>query len=468
MTKLWGGRFAGKTDPRFAEFNRSLHVDFRFVLEDIGGSEAWANALARAGVLTKKEAMTIVTALHDIAAEIDQDPTAFAESDAEDVHAYVESCLAAKVGDLARKLHTGRSRNDQVATDLKLWMRTTVIEISLELEQLITALVELAEPNTALPMPGYTHLQRAQPITVGHHLLAYAAMFDRDRNRIYDCSARMDTCPLGSGALAGTAYDVDRDALSKELGFAHPTRNSIDAVSDRDHVCELLFVCSMIGVHLSRLAEDWIFFSSTEAGFLELSDAIATGSSLMPQKKNPDSLELLRGKSARTIGHLVGLITLMKGLPLAYDKDMQEDKEALFDAVDTTMDSLAVATIVVRNVRFRADRCREEASKGYLNATDLADLLVAKGTSFRDAHEKTGAAVRAAIEAGCELEDLPSARVKQLLPELSALSPAELKSALSVEACLARRKSIGGTAPTQVAAEIKSWKKELESWNNPR
>jgi argininosuccinate lyase len=293
-------------------------------------------------------------------------------------------------------------------------------------------------------------------------------MLWRDHRRLFDASQRMDECPLGSGALAGTAWPVDRDAIAKDLGFPRATRNSLDAVSDRDHVCEIAFMCSMIAVHLSRLAEDWIFFASNEAGFLELSDAVATGSSLMPQKKNPDGLELLRGKSARTIGRTTGLLVLMKGLPLAYDKDMQEDKEALFDVVDTTVDSLAVAAIIVRNARFRAERCRDEASKGYLNATDLADLLVAEGTSFRDAHEKAGAAVRAAIDLGCEVEDLPDAQRKKLLPELARMTAPELKSALSVDACLARRNALGGTSPARVRAELEGWKKRIAHWNNPR
>jgi argininosuccinate lyase len=437
------------------------------VAEDIVGSAAWARALERAGVLAGDERARIVEALDAIQTEISVDPSVLETADAEDVHAFVESRLQSKVGDLARKLHTGRSRNDQVATDLKLWMRGAFAEIDAALEDMVTALVGLAEPNAALPMPGYTHLQRAQAVTVGHHLLAYAEMFHRDHGRLVDAAKRADACPLGSGALAGTAWPVDREAIAKDLGFAAATHNSLDAVSDRDHVCELAFACSLIGVHLSRLAEDWIFFASTEAGFLELSDAVATGSSLMPQKKNPDGLELLRGKSARTIGRLTGLLVLLKGLPLAYDKDLQEDKEALFDVVETTRESLAVAAIIVRNARFRTDRCRNEASKGYLNATDLADLLVKEGVSFRDAHEKAGAAVRAAIEVGCEIEDLPDAQKKQLLPELARLSGTEWKSALSIASCLARRNALGGTSPVRVDGEVKAWNKRIATWNNP-
>jgi len=466
VTKLWGGRFEGASDPRFHAFQRSLPFDRRLFVEDVVGSAAWARALEGVGVLRRDERQALVEALAALEAEVVADPTILERSDAEDVHAFVETRLKDRVGDLARKLHTGRSRNDQVATDLKLWMRTAVRDLDACLVDLCAALVELAEPNASLPMPGYTHLQRAQAVTVGHTLLAYVEMFARDASRLNDASARFDSCPLGSGALAGTAYPVDRDALAKDLGFARATRNSLDSVSDRDHVAEVLFACALIGVHLSRLSEDWIFFASNEAGFLELSDAVATGSSLMPQKKNPDGLELLRGKCGRSIGRLTGMLATMKGLPLAYDKDLQEDKEALFDAVDTARESIAVAAIIVRNARFRADRCRSEASKGYLNATDLADLLVQHGVSFRDAHEKAGAAVRAAIEHGCELEDLPDGERARLVPELARLSRTELASALSVDASLARRNALGGTSPTRVQAEVQAWKKTIAQWNN--
>jgi argininosuccinate lyase len=466
VSKLWGGRFEGAIDPRFDAFHRSLPFDRRLVVEDVAGSAAWARALERAGVLAASEARSIVSALQELHTEIVADPALLAASNAEDVHAFVETRLGTKVGDLARKLHTGRSRNDQVATDLRLWMKTSAHRIERGLADLCHALVTLAEPNAALPMPGYTHLQRAQAITVGHALLAYVEMFARDRARLLECVARFDACPLGSGALAGTAYAIDREALARDLGFARATHNSLDAVSDRDHVAELMFIGSLVGVHLSRLAEDWIFFASSEAGFLELSDAVATGSSLMPQKKNPDSLELLRGKSGRSIGRLTGFLATLKSLPLAYDKDLQEDKEALFDAVDTTTGSLEIAAIVVRNARFRADRCRAEAARGYLNATDLADLLVEHGVSFRDAHERAGAAVRAAIDRGVELEELSDADRAKLLPELAKLSRAEFTRALSVDASLARRNTLGGTSPTRVQAEVEAWKKTIKQWNN--
>lgn len=466
MTKLWGGRFEGAIDPRFDAFHRSLPFDRRLVVEDIEGSAAWARALAKAGVLSSAEAQKIVSALAELLSEVVVDPSLLEHSKAEDVHAFVEMRLATRVGDLAKKLHTGRSRNDQVATDLRLWMKKACLDIERGLTDLCSALVTLAEPNASLPMPGYTHLQRAQAITVGHALLAYVEMFARDSARLTDCVARFDACPLGSGALAGTAYKIDRESLALDLGFPRATRNSLDSVSDRDHVAELMFVCALVGVHLSRWAEDWIFFASNEAGFLELSDAVATGSSLMPQKKNPDSLELLRGKSGRSIGRLTGFLATLKGLPLAYDKDLQEDKEALFDAVDTARGSLEVAAIVVRNARFKAERCRSEAMKGYLNATDLADVLVENGVAFRDAHEKAGAAVRAAIERGVELEQLSDADRARLLPELAQLSRAEFTQLLSVDASLARRAATGGTSPARVQAEVQSWKKMIHTWNS--
>jgi argininosuccinate lyase len=461
VSKLWGGRFAGGPDPRFDSFQRSLRFDHKLWRVDVRGSIAWAGALARAGVLTADEHARVVQALQSLEAELERHPSELARAEDEDVHSLVERRLFELVGSLAKKLHTGRSRNDQVATDLKLWLREALVELDLELTELQRALVELADAHADLPMPGYTHMQRAQPITVGHHALAYVEMLARDRSRLESLGVRASTSPLGSGALAGTAYPIDREQLAHELGFARATRNSLDAVSDRDHAVELACACSLILTHLSRLSEDWIFFASQEAGFLQLADAVATGSSLMPQKKNPDGLELLRGKTGRVFGHLIGLLTLLKGLPLAYNKDLQEDKEALFACVETTREALAVAAIIVRNARFDATRCRAQASRGQLNATDLADLLVQRGLTFRDAHERAGAAVRAALELGIEVEELdPSARA-ELLPELAQLSPDELRELLGVDAVLARRDVLGGTAPARVRAEIAAWKKEL-------
>ena len=461
MSQLWGGRFTGKPDARFDAFQKSLAIDSRMWHADIVGSIAWAHALARAKVLTATEASELERGLWLIKAEIEADPTLFARSDAEDIHDFVESRLREHVGELARKLHTGRSRNDQVATDLKLHLRVRGSGLGLALDALQRALVELAEPNAALPMPGYTHLQRAQPITVGHHLLAYVEMLERDRARFIDAGMRMESSPLGSGALAGTAFPIDREELARSIGFARATHNSLDAVSDRDHASELAFVCAQTMVHLSRFAEDWIFFASHEARFLVLSDAVATGSSLMPQKKNPDGLELLRGKSARVIGGLSSLLVLQKGLPLAYDKDLQEDKELLFDVLDTTESCLEIATILVQNAQFDAERCRSEANQAYANSTDLADLLVRSGIAFRDAHERAGAVVRAAIESGVELEDLSEVTRKQLVPELAHLDTQAWRRELGVDAGLARRNALGGTAPERVKAEIALWKPRL-------
>jgi argininosuccinate lyase len=462
MTKLWGGRFEGEQNPVFESFHRSLPFDRRLWREDVRGSVAWANALAEAGVLSPTEAKKIVSALATIEADLAKDASILHASPAEDVHAFVEGSLGDLVGDLAKKLHTGRSRNDQVATDLRLWLREAVAGLDGALRELSSALADLAERHASLPMPGYTHLQRAQPITVGHHALAYVEMLARDRARLADAAQRMDACPLGSGALAGTAYPIDRAKLALALGFREATRNSLDAVGDRDFVCEIAFACALAMTHLSRLAEDWIFFASQEAGFLELGDEVATGSSLMPQKKNPDALELVRGKCGRVLGRLTGLLATMKGLPLAYDKDLQEDKEAIFECVDTTRACLEVAAIAVRTARFRKKRCRKAASRGHLNATDVADLLVKTGVPFRDAHERAGRAVRAAIEAEVEIEKLPPRARKELLPELAGV---DLAKELSVEAVLARRSAIGGTAPRRVLAEARAWVKGLASKN---
>jgi argininosuccinate lyase len=463
---LWGGRFAGRPDARFAVFQGSLSVDRRLAREDLAGSRAWARALERAGVLAAEERAALERGLVTIAAELEREPELLARSPAEDVHSFVEARLGELVGELAKKLHTGRSRNDQVATDLKLWLRAAVGELRAALHTCVAALVTLADEHAALPMPGYTHLQRAQPITVGHHLLAYAEMLARDDARLVDVLARADTCPLGSGALAGTAFPVDRVELARELGFAGPTANSLDAVSDRDHACELAFACALVLLHLSRLAEDWIFFASQEAGFLELADAVTTGSSLMPQKKNPDGLELLRGKSARVIGDLQHLLVLLKGLPLAYDKDLQEDKVALFDAVDETRAALEIAAIVLANARFHPERCRAAAAGGHANATDLADLLVARGVPFRTAHERAGRAVRAALERRVELGELEDDVRRELLPELAALSRADFRAALALDQVLARRAGHGGTAPARVREAVDQWKKKIETWKH--
>ena len=456
--KLWGGRQSGALDPHFESFNRSLPFDRRLVFDDLTGSAAWARALGGAGVLESREVETLVAALDQLAAELREDPSPLATSQAEDIHAFVEDALGARVGDLAKKLHTGRSRNDQVGTDLKLHLKSQVARLQGDLNELMTALVDLAGRVASLPLPGYTHLQRAQPVTAGHHAMAYVEMLGRDASRLSDAARRMDTCPLGSAALAGTAWPVDRAALAADLGFAGgPARNSLDAVSDRDHALEVVFACTTTLLHLSRLAEDWIFFATQEAGFLKLGDDVCTGSSLMPQKKNPDALELVRGKSARVIGDLQTLLTLTKGLPLAYDKDLQEDKEPLFDALDTTSACLRVTASCVRSARYQPEPCRAACSGGFLDATDLADLLVQAGVTFRDAHHRVGQAVQVCEELACELTTLPARRRAELFPEIEG----DLGELLSIEAILGRRSAAGGTAPQQVLAEVARWTERL-------
>ncbi len=459
MSKLWGGRFEGAIDPLFESFQGSLADDRLLLPDELRASAAWARALARAGVLDASECARIEEALEAIGLELAADPAAIDPARAEDVHTLVEIELEARVGALARKLHTGRSRNDQVATDLKLLLRRRLPDLLEAQTGLVRALLDLAEKSVEIVMPGYTHLQRAQPISAAHHALAYVEMLGRDRARFEDALARSDSCPLGSGALAGTAWPIDRDELARDLGFARgATRNSLDAVSDRDHALELVFAASLTMVHLSRLAEDWIFFASQEAGFLVLSDAVTTGSSLMPQKKNPDALELVRGKAGRTIGALTGLLVTLKGLPLAYDKDLQEDKRALFDALDTTEACLRVMALVAREAHYDPERSRAAASRGFLDATDLADLLVRRGVPFRDAHERVGQAVREALALEVELAALPSARRRALFPELAG----ELTDELSLDRQLARRSALGGTALVRVREEIARWRAELE------
>jgi argininosuccinate lyase len=428
------------------------------LLADLEGSIAWAKALERAKVLTSVERERMTRALVRLHEAAEEDPSEAMHAADEDVHSFVERKLGEQVGDLAKKLHTGRSRNDQVATDLRLWLREATHELGHALVELMKALVDLAGRYAADPIPGYTHGQRAQPITIGHHVLAYVEMLARDLSRLDEARSRLSQSPLGSGALAGTAYPIDRERLAKDLGLeGGPTRNSLDAVGSRDHVAEVAFVCAQALVHLSRLCEDWIFYASYEARFLELSDAVSTGSSLMPQKKNPDALELIRGKSARVLGHLQALLVLQKGLPLAYDKDLQEDKEALFDALITTTECCEVMATVARNVGFDRERCRREAGRGYLNATDLADLLVRDGVPFRTAHERVGAAVKRALELGVELEDLPEDERARLVPELEG----SLADLLGVDAVLARRDVLGGTAPRRVKEQVRTWRKAL-------
>lgn len=443
---LWGGRFTGETDAGFAEFNRSFGFDRRLFAADIRASLAHCNGLLGAGVLSAAEATMIRKALNAILDHAAADPNYFDKWPQEDVHSFVEAHLVELAGDTGRKLHTGRSRNDQVATDLRLWLRGEIEAITQALSGSQTALLELAEAHRGAAIPGYTHLQRAQPVLFAHWCLAYFEMLARDRDRLADARKRVNVMPLGSAALAGTAFPIDREAVARELGFETISRNSLDGVSDRDFCVEFLAACSLIMVHLSRLAEDIILYATTEFGFVELSDAVSTGSSLMPQKKNPDSMELVRGKTGRVVGHLASLLVMLKGLPLAYDKDMQEDKEALFDATDTVKACLDVTSTVLRNLRVNEARATEAAGRGYMNATELADYLVRKGVAFREAHETVGRTVVYAIEQGCELQELSLADLRSFAPVIDD----DVFETLSLKSTLDSKSQFGGTSAERV------------------
>ncbi|WP_413726038.1 argininosuccinate lyase [Sodalis sp. RH16] len=456
---LWGGRFSQAADRRFKLFNDSLRFDYRLAEQDLIGSVAWSKALVTVGVLTADEQIRLEEALAFILEEVRATPEAILTSDAEDIHSWVEQRLIDKVGDLGKKLHTGRSRNDQVATDLKLWCKMQVPELISAVRQLQQALVAVAQTTQDAVMPGYTHLQRAQPITFAHWCLAYAEMLARDESRLQDTLKRLDVSPLGSGALAGTAYPIDREQLADWLGFASATRNSLDSVSDRDHVLELLSDAAISMVHLSRFAEDLIFFNSGESAFIELSDRVTSGSSLMPQKKNPDALELIRGKCGRVQGALAGMMVTLKGLPLAYNKDMQEDKEGLFDAMDTWLDCLHMAALVLDGLQVKRERCREAAQQGYANATELADYLVAKGVPFREAHHIVGEAVVEAIKQTLPLEEMPLAALQAFSPVIAE----DVYPALSLRSCLDKRSAKGGVSPRQVSSAIDEAHKRLDA-----
>jgi argininosuccinate lyase len=443
---LWGGRFTGEVDSGFAEFNRSFGFDRRLFAADIRASIAHCNGLLGAGVLTPAEAETIRKALNEILDHGTADPNYFDKWPQEDIHTFVEAHLVEIAGDPGRKLHTGRSRNDQVATDLRLWLRDQIDAINEELRATQSSLLDLAAAHAEAVIPGYTHLQRAQPVLFAHWCLAYFEMFERDRERLLDARKRVNVMPLGSAALAGTSYPIDREAVALELEFAGVSRNSLDAVSDRDFCVEFLAAASLIMVHLSRLAEDIILYATSEFGFVELSDAVSTGSSLMPQKKNPDSMELVRGKSGRVVGHLTSLLVMLKGLPLAYDKDMQEDKEALFDATDTVIACLNVTATVLKNMRLNEAVACRAASHGYLNATELADYLVRKGVPFREAHETVGRAVVRAIELRVELQELSLANLRVF----SEVIEDDVFEALSLASTLNSKSQIGGTAGERV------------------
>ena len=457
MEKLWTGRTSGALSRIADDFNSSIHIDSVMYRHDIKGSIAHATMLAEQGIITEQDASLIISTLGEICDDIDSGKIEISE-DAEDIHMYIESVLTQRIGDVGKRLHTARSRNDQVALDTRLYMRDkvqSVIDLTLEL---LDSIVYVASKNKDTIMPGYTHLQRAQPITFAHHLLAYAEMFKRDVGRLEDAVRRMNYSPLGACALAGTTYPISRSATAAALGFDGHCQNSIDAVSDRDFCVELISAFSLIMTHLSRFSEEIILWSSWEFSFVELDDAYTTGSSIMPQKKNSDMAELVRGKAGRVFGHLIGTLTVLKGLPLAYNKDMQEDKEALFDACSTTVACLEVFAPMVKTMKVKKDNMYRAAQKGFINATDLADYLTRKGVPFRSAYKTTGEIVSYCIEKGTVLDELPLAEYKKYSP----LFDEDLYSEISLESCVLKRISDGSTGPESVRAQITNTKKFIK------
>ena len=445
---IWGGRFKAGPSAVMEEINASIGFDQRLYAQDIRGSRAHARMLAAQGIITEADAKAILEGLDQIEGEIKAGTFAFSRA-LEDIHMNVETRLREVVGDAAGRLHTARSRNDQVATDVKLWVRDALDGLDDALKGLQAALIARAEEHAASVMPGFTHLQAAQPVTLGHHLLAYVEMIGRDRSRIRDCRARLNECPLGAAALAGTSFPIDREQTAAALGFDRPTRNSLDSVSDRDFALEYLSVLSILGVHLSRMAEEMVLWTSEQFGFMRVSDDFSTGSSIMPQKRNPDAAELVRGKAGRVFGALMGLLTVMKGLPLTYGKDMQEDKEPVFDASDTMELCVSAMTGMFKSATYNVERMKADAGKGFTTATDLADWLVrVLAMPFRDAHHVTGTLVKMAEDRGCGLEDLA---LKDMQSVEAGITD-DIFAVLGVENSVTSRTSLGGTAPANVLA----------------
>jgi argininosuccinate lyase len=446
MAQLWGGRFTKETDQLVYRFNASISFDQKFYKQDIQGSMAHVKMLAKQGILTEDEKEQILAGLEGILADVESGALPITDK-YEDIHSFVEANLIDRIGDAGKKLHTGRSRNDQVALDMRLYTRDEVQEVNGLLKHLLQVLLRIMEENTETIMPGFTHLQKAQPITLAHHMGAYFEMFKRDRSRLHDIYERMNYCPLGAGALAGTTYPLDREYTAELLDFYGPMLNSMDAVSDRDYLIEFLSAMSTIMMHLSRFSEEVIIWNSNEYQFVEIDDSYSTGSSIMPQKKNPDIAELVRGKTGRVYGALTSLLTTMKGIPLAYNKDMQEDKELVFDAIDTTKGCIALFTGMLDTMKFRKDRMNESAKNGFTNATDAADYLVNHGVPFRDAHGIVGRLVLYCIEKNIALDDMT-------LEEYHAISPVfekDIYDAISMETCVNKRLTIG--APGKEAME---------------
>ena len=459
MAKLWAGRFKKETDQAVNAFNASIGVDQRMYREDIEGSMAHAAMLSRQGIITEEDGRQIRLGLRSILKDMDAGVISLTPEQYEDIHMANEQLLTERIGEAGKRLHTARSRNDQVALDLRLYVRREIGEIGGQITELLEELCTLAEANAETVMPGYTHLQRAQPITFGHHLMAYANMFRRDAKRLENCLEGMDELPLGCGALAGTTYPIDREFAAGELGFSRVTDNSLDGVSDRDYCMELCGCLSILMVHLSRLSEEIILWCSWEFKFVELDDAFSTGSSIMPQKKNPDVCELIRGKAGRVFGDLQTLLVMMKGLPLAYNKDMQEDKEAVFDAIDTVKACLEVLTPMMATMTVLPDNMRAAARKGFLNATDCADYLTKKGLPFRDAYRTVGELVALCIETGHVLDDLPLDQYQAVCP----LFEADVYQAIDLKTCVGERNSLGGPAPDEVRRQIQKIRAFLES-----
>lgn len=454
---MWKGRFTQEASNLLKSYGQSVTTDWRLFREDIRGSIAHARALAKAGILTGDEFSLIESGLREIGEDISSGSFAFSE-DLEDVHMNIEAELTRRIGPAGAKLHSARSRNDQVALDFRLYLRGACEEIRAGIRVMQSALLGLARSHPSAVMPGYTHLQRAQPVLFAHHLLAYVEMLDRDAGRVSDCSGRMDAMPLGSGAIAGSTLVLDREAVARELGFTRVTTNSMDAVADRDFACELLAALAILGMHISRLSEDVILWASAEFGFLELSDRHTTGSSLMPQKKNPDIAELARGKTGRLYGNLMALLTTMKGLPLTYNRDMQEDKEGVFDSVDTILATLAIFAEMIAAASLREARARAAASDPLLLATDLADRLVEGGVPFRQAHEIIGRLVGRAQESGTPLDKLAS---HEFLAASRLLTPEVVAATFDLDAALQARTATGAPSPENVARELARWSSEL-------
>ncbi len=455
--KLWGGRFAAGTDSLVEAFTASIQVDRRLYAEDIRGSMAHARMLGRVGVLTEAEVEAIVAGLAQVRQEITENRLPFDDA-LEDIHMHVESRLTEIIGDVGKKLHTGRSRNDQVATDLRLYIRGRLDDLVQALQHLQKVFIDLAEREVETILPGLTHLQVAQPVSFGHHCMAYVEMFHRDTQRLLDARRRVNVLPLGAAALAGTTFPIDRWDVARQLGFEAVAENSLDAVSDRDFVMEVLSNLAILAVHLSRLSEELILWMSAPFGFIDLPDSFCTGSSIMPQKKNPDVAEIIRGKSGRVIGDLVAILVLMKGQPLAYNRDNQEDKETLFDALDQMRASVEIMGRMLPGLQTRPDVMRAQAERGFATATDLADYLVRQGLPFRDAHAVVGRAVRLAQERNIGLEAMPLADLQALSPRIGQ----EIYAVLTLEGALAARDHLGGTAPRQVQAAILRARERLQ------